>query len=197
MRGHGYNVIISSVAVPGSGAFLTPGSGMGKKPRSGFGIWDEHPGSYFRELGNNLFGWKYLNSLVRIRNLFDPGSGMEKFGGTRDRKIRSRNPKKTSRIRNTYNENPNTGKLGGSVSDTWEKVAFPQNKFTRYSMRKRFFPPAGLCTCFCKNGALECRFFPGLRETASDWRLAWTWSEEGPGTPSSFWFTKDWAGLTT
>jgi hypothetical protein len=47
---------------------------------SGFGIriWDEHPGSYFRDLRN-------LNSLMRIRirdtEIFfplDPGSGMEK-----------------------------------------------------------------------------------------------------------------------
>jgi hypothetical protein len=37
---------------------------MGKK--SGFGIRDEHPGSYFGELRNNFFGLKYLNSLMRI-----------------------------------------------------------------------------------------------------------------------------------
>jgi hypothetical protein len=37
--------INTSVADPGSGAFLTPGSGMGKKSRSG--IRDEHTGSYF------------------------------------------------------------------------------------------------------------------------------------------------------
>jgi hypothetical protein len=34
-------------------------------------IRDEQPGSYFRELRNS--------SLIRIRNLFDPGSGMEKI----------------------------------------------------------------------------------------------------------------------
>jgi hypothetical protein len=33
-------------------------------------IRDEHPGSYFRELRNNFFGLKHLNSLMRIR---DPG----------------------------------------------------------------------------------------------------------------------------
>ncbi len=60
----------SSVADPdpGSGAFLTPW------------IRDEQPGSYFREL-RNIFGLKYLNSLMRIR---EPvwkkfGSGMEKI----------------------------------------------------------------------------------------------------------------------
>jgi hypothetical protein len=42
-------------------------------------IRDEQPGSYFRELGNQFFGFKYLNYLMRIR---DPGwkkfrSGME------------------------------------------------------------------------------------------------------------------------
>ncbi len=39
---------------PGSGAFLTPGSGMGKK--SGSGIRDEQPGSYFRELKKQFLG---------------------------------------------------------------------------------------------------------------------------------------------
>jgi hypothetical protein len=45
-----------SVADPGSGAFLTPGSGpflthgMGKISRSGSGIRDENPGSYFVSL---------------------------------------------------------------------------------------------------------------------------------------------------
>jgi hypothetical protein len=45
---------------PGSGAFLSPGSG--KKSRSGLRIRDEQTGSCFRELRNNLFGLKYLNS---------------------------------------------------------------------------------------------------------------------------------------
>jgi hypothetical protein len=61
---------------------------MGKKARSesGIRIRDEHPGSYFRELRNNFLGQKYFNLLMRIRNLFDPGSGMEKFGpGIRDK----------------------------------------------------------------------------------------------------------------
>jgi hypothetical protein len=55
---------------------------MGKKIK--IRIRDEHPGSYFRGLRNNFLCEKYLNSLMRIRirdpNLFDPGSGMEKFG---------------------------------------------------------------------------------------------------------------------
>jgi hypothetical protein len=48
-------------------------------------IRDEHPKLFSRELINSL-GLKnrYLNSLMRIRNLFDPGSGI------RDRKIRIR-----------------------------------------------------------------------------------------------------------
>jgi hypothetical protein len=45
--------ISTSVVDPGSGAFLTPGSGMGKK--SGSGIRDEQPGSYFQELKKQLF----------------------------------------------------------------------------------------------------------------------------------------------
>ncbi len=47
---------------PGSGAFLTPGSGMGKKSGSGSGIRirNEQPGSYFREIRNNIFVVKKL-----------------------------------------------------------------------------------------------------------------------------------------
>jgi hypothetical protein len=50
--------------------------GWGKKSGSGSGIQNEHPRSFFRELRNNM------NSFVRIRiqDLLDPGSGMEKFG---------------------------------------------------------------------------------------------------------------------
>jgi hypothetical protein len=40
--------------------------------RDGISIRDEQPGSYFRELRNNFFGLKYLNSLMQ--------SGMEKLG---------------------------------------------------------------------------------------------------------------------
>ncbi len=49
--------------------------------KSGSGIRDEHPGSYFQELRNNCWFKKYLNSLTRtrIRYLLNPGSGMEKF----------------------------------------------------------------------------------------------------------------------
>jgi hypothetical protein len=57
---------------------LRPGSGMGKKTK--IRIRDEDPGSYFRELRVNFLGLKYLKSLMWIRNLSDPGSGMEKFG---------------------------------------------------------------------------------------------------------------------
>ncbi len=63
---------LTSVADPGSGAFLTQGSGMGKNPRSGYWIWDEHPWSYFRELwcGPGSGIWKP----------YYPGSVIEKFG---------------------------------------------------------------------------------------------------------------------
>jgi hypothetical protein len=56
-------MVSTSVADTGPGAFVTAGSGMGKKTRLG---------SYFRE----FFGLKYLNSLMRIQNLFDPRSGI-------------------------------------------------------------------------------------------------------------------------
>jgi hypothetical protein len=75
--------LYTSVADPGSGAFLTPRSG------SGIGIQDEHPGSHFRQL-KPFFGLKILKFLdadadPASGNLFDPGSEMEKFGsGTRD-----------------------------------------------------------------------------------------------------------------
>ncbi len=55
------------------GAFLIHGSWMGKK--SGSGIQVEHPGSYFPELRNNFLDYKYVYSLMRILNFFDPGSG--------------------------------------------------------------------------------------------------------------------------
>jgi hypothetical protein len=53
---------------------------MGKKNRIRIWIRDEQPESYFRELKNQFFWLKYLNSLTRIwdgKNS-DPGSGMEK-----------------------------------------------------------------------------------------------------------------------
>ncbi len=68
---------------PGSMPFrpLDLGSGMGKKIR--IRIRDEQPGSYFRELRNN-FWVKTLKFFEadpdqgsRIRNLFDPGSGIQ------------------------------------------------------------------------------------------------------------------------
>jgi hypothetical protein len=43
---------------------------MAKKSGSGSGIRirDEQPGSYFRELNKQIFGLKYLNSLMWIRD---------------------------------------------------------------------------------------------------------------------------------
>ncbi len=47
-------------------AFLIPGSGRDKKSRSG--IRNEQPGSYFLVLINHFWGYKYFNSLMRIRD---------------------------------------------------------------------------------------------------------------------------------
>ena len=69
---------------PGSGAFLTPGSGMGKKTGYGPGMYN--PGHISESLEIKFFGFKYLNSLMRIRDL-----GWEKFG---------------SRIRDEKNSDP-------------------------------------------------------------------------------------------
>jgi hypothetical protein len=41
---------------------------MGKKSRSGSGIQEEHPGSYFPGLRNNFLGYKYLNSSMLVRD---------------------------------------------------------------------------------------------------------------------------------
>ncbi len=64
---HSISIFFSSVADqdPGSVPFrpLDQGSGMGKKSGSGWiRIRDEQPGSYFLELRNHFFGFKYLNS---------------------------------------------------------------------------------------------------------------------------------------
>jgi hypothetical protein len=70
---------------------------MGEK--SGSGIRNEQPGSYFLELRNHFLGLKYLNSLMRI---LDPDPGWKKFGsGIRDGKNWDPGSGKTSRIRNT------------------------------------------------------------------------------------------------
>jgi hypothetical protein len=64
---------------------LDPGckkSGSGSRIR----IRDEHPKSFCRELRNNFKDQKYFNSLMGIRDLFDPGSGI------RDGKIQIRYP---------------------------------------------------------------------------------------------------------
>jgi hypothetical protein len=54
---------------------------MGRKSASGSGIRFEQPGSYFLELKNHFLGLKYLNSLMRIRDL-----GWRQFGsGIRDK----------------------------------------------------------------------------------------------------------------
>ncbi len=54
----------------GSEAFLTPGFGMREKIK--IRIWNEHPGSYFREIRNYFF--------FKIKTDPEPGSGKEKFG---------------------------------------------------------------------------------------------------------------------
>ena len=75
----------SSVADPGSGAFLTPGIRDGLKIR----IRDEQPGSYFREL-KKKFGVKIPKFLDTYPEWKKFGSGMEKFGpGIRDKQLGS------------------------------------------------------------------------------------------------------------
>jgi hypothetical protein len=54
---------------PGSDASLIPGSGSGKKSGFGFGIRDERPRSFFRELINSFIGLKILKFFYA-----DPGS---------------------------------------------------------------------------------------------------------------------------
>ena len=66
---------------PGLGAFLTLGSGMGRKSASGSGIRDNNPDHIFKSLETIFLiflGLKYLNSLMRIRDVkkSDPGSGI-------------------------------------------------------------------------------------------------------------------------
>jgi hypothetical protein len=63
---------------PESGVFLTPRSGIRDGLKIMIRIPDEQPVSYFRELRNNFYGLKYLNSLMRIRDRknSDPGSGI-------------------------------------------------------------------------------------------------------------------------
>jgi hypothetical protein len=56
----------TSVADPGSGAFLTPGSGMGKKSGSVSGMNNTN---HFSESVETIFWVKILvNSLMRIRD---------------------------------------------------------------------------------------------------------------------------------
>ncbi len=78
--------MVSRVADPGSGAFLTLGSGMSKKSRSGSGIRirNEHSGSYLRELRTNFLGLlRYLNYLMRIW-IWEPESFFFLGSGIRD-----------------------------------------------------------------------------------------------------------------
>jgi hypothetical protein len=65
---------------------LDPGSGMGKK--SGSGIRNEQPGSYFLELRNHFLGLNYIK-------FFDADPGSKKFGSGME-KSRIRNPEKHS-----------------------------------------------------------------------------------------------------
>jgi hypothetical protein len=65
-----------SVADPGSDAFLTPGSGMGKNSRSGS---SDHVSESLETIFSSLKILKFFYA-DQIRNLSDPGSGMEKFG---------------------------------------------------------------------------------------------------------------------
>jgi hypothetical protein len=61
--------VVLRIRDPGLGAFLTPGSGIRDGRKSGFGIRDEQPGSYFLELRNHFLlflGLKYINSLIAI-----------------------------------------------------------------------------------------------------------------------------------
>jgi hypothetical protein len=81
---------------PGCYAFLTPG-GMGKKSGSGSRIRNEQPGSYFLELRNYFLGFKYLSSVIQIRNGKNSDPGWKKVGS----EIRDPGSGKTSRIRNT------------------------------------------------------------------------------------------------
>jgi hypothetical protein len=91
----GSNVFFSTNQCCGSGSGIgclfdlcirDPGwEKVSEKSASGSGIWDEQPGSYFLDLRNHFLlflGFKYLNSLMRIRDL-----GWRQFGsGIRDGK---------------------------------------------------------------------------------------------------------------
>ncbi len=61
---------------------VNPGFGMGKKSRSGAGIRDEHPGSYFPELRNYFLvkNTQILGCGSGSGIFFNPGSKMEVFG---------------------------------------------------------------------------------------------------------------------
>ncbi len=72
---------------PGSGAFFTSESGIRIRDggKSGSGILDNISA---RRLRHNCFGLKILRFLLRIRDLLDAGSGMEKYGSG----IRNKHP---------------------------------------------------------------------------------------------------------
>jgi hypothetical protein len=52
--------------------------GKNPDPESGYGM--NNPDHFSESLENNFLDQKYLNSLMRIRDIFDPESEMEKFG---------------------------------------------------------------------------------------------------------------------
>jgi hypothetical protein len=61
---------------------------MGKKSGSGIRILNVPPGSYFRELKKQCFGFKYLTSLMWIRDGKNSYTGWKKIGsGIRDGNI--------------------------------------------------------------------------------------------------------------
>jgi hypothetical protein len=66
---------------PKSQAFLTAGFGIREGQKSGSGIRINIQNHFFRKLRNSFWvnKYRYLNSLKRIRDLFDPGSGTEKI----------------------------------------------------------------------------------------------------------------------
>ncbi len=67
----------SSVADPEPGSVLfwplDPGSGIEKNPDPGYGIRDEHPGSYFWVKNTSIL---WCGSGTGIRDLLNPGSGI-------------------------------------------------------------------------------------------------------------------------
>ncbi len=61
----------------GTGSVADPGSGSGMVKKSGSGIQDEHPRSFFREVKKKFSGFQMLKFFEADSNR---GSGMEKLG---------------------------------------------------------------------------------------------------------------------